>query len=506
MIKKKNFYITTPLYYPNSTLHIGHAYTTVLADVLARYKKMSGYNVFFLVGSDEHGQKIEQTAKKLNKTPLEFVTENVQKFKELWKLLNIDYDQFERTTNKQHEVLCQNVFSQLLAKKYIYKSAYSGLYCKSCEEFLTSAQVNENNNCIVCYNNVESFSEETFFFKVSKFNAFILKLLNGKFLLPFERQKEMINNFVQPGLADLSVTRISFSWGINIHEDKKHILYVWLDALLGYLSGIKYQSDNSFFEKYWGKDTEIVQLIGKEITRFHSIYWPAILKALDLRMPDKLISHGWIIMNDQKMSKSIGNVIDPVLLVQEYGSDAIRYFLAAYLKIDIDNNYNAEILKDYYNSHLVNNYGNLVSRVTKMVLKYFDGKMTNITLNHDSQLLKLIMTSVDKFNTFMDSYDINNANKIVIQLFSYTNKYIEDIKPWTFFENKQEELKIILAELCYVILVGTYLLKPFLVNKSKEVFRQFNLNLDSINLKTIMNLNFCKNINISKGDILFQRK
>ncbi len=506
-MNKKTFYITTPLYYPSDNLHIGHTYSTVLADVFNRYKKQNNYDTFFLVGSDEHGQKIENKAREINKKPIEFVNEIVKKFKYLWKELGIEYDVFERTTNKQHESLCKDIFSFLLENNYVYKGEYKGIYCKSCEEFLTSTQINEKGECKISLNKIEMVNEESYFFKVSKFSNFLLKLFNEKdFLFPIERRKEMINNFIKPGLSDLSITRISFNWGIPIREDKKHILYVWIDALSGYLSGIKYKVNNEIFNKYWGKDTEIIQIIGKEITRFHSIYWPSLLESLNLRQPNKLISHGWITLNNNKMSKSLGNIIDPHDLIKEYGIDALRYFLSTGLKIETDNNYNSEILKNYYNANLANNYGNLISRVSNMIKKYFSGNIKNIKIDFNSKIIIETKKTIKFFKAKMNDYNIYEANKILMQLFSLANKYIEDKKPWTLFGKDNNILKTMMINLTIVIIVGTFLLKPFLIKKYKDVFNQFDIDEKNINYDNLDKMEFIKNIKINKADILFKRK
>ncbi len=508
MTNKKNFYITTPLYYPSANLHIGHAYTTILADIFARYKRENNYNVFFLVGSDEHGQKIESKAKEANKKPIDFVNYIVNNFKKLWKKLNISYDVFERTTNIKHEILCKNIFSILLKKELIYKSDYSGKYCTSCEEFLTPTQLTNENQCITCKNKITSFKEETYFLKISKFKEFLLKLFDTDFLYPDERKNEMVNNFIKPGLFDLSVTRVSFDWGIKINENPKHVLYVWLDALLGYLSGIQFQENNNFFNKYWGKDTEIIQFIGKEITRFHSIYWPIILNCLNLRMPNKLISHGWIVMNDEKMSKSLGNIVDPFNLIKEFGADVVRYFLGTNFKITIDNNYNRDIFISYYNNNLVNNYGNLVSRVSKMILKYFNGEIDNISFSNwkNDKFINLIFETINICKLNFDSYNLFDANKSIMNLFSFANKYIEDKKPWTLYKNDNKKLKEILTKLSLAIIVGTFLLKPILVTKTKEVFELFDIKSSEINYDKIFHFKFLNKIKITKNIILFKRK
>lgn len=506
----KNFYITTPLYYPSSKLHLGHSYSSVIADVINRYKKSLGYNTFFLVGTDEHGQKIAKKAAELNLKPIDFVNLNVLKIKNLWKILEIDYDVFKRTTNKDHKELCQKIFDILLKKDLLYKGLYQGIYCKSCEEFLTSFQVNNNNNkifCNVCKNEVDICKEETYFFKVSKFKLFLIKMFkeNQINLFPKERINEMVNNFVLNSLQDLSITRTSFNWGINIKNDKNHILYVWFDALIGYLSGIKYLKDDLFFNKYWSFNSEIIQIIGKEITRFHAIYWPVLLNSLNLKLPDHIISHGWITHKDLKMSKSLGNVIDPLKIIEIYGVDALRFFIIVGLNLDSDNKYSEINFKDFYNANLVNNYGNLVSRVTKMIRKYFSSKIKNFDLSFskNSLLINDSLALIIEFKNLMANLYIQKAYKKLFLLFSKANKYIEVIKPWTIKD--KQKLKEIMQELSYVILVGTFLLKPVLIKTCKKVFRQFLIEDDKLNWKILSNLNWIRNININVSDILFKR-
>ncbi len=504
-MNKKSFYITTPLYYPSGLLHIGHAYSTVYADVINRYKKFDDYDTYFLVGADEHGQKIAQKAKAASKTPIEFVNGNVEKFILLWKDLNIKYDFFIRTTSLKHQKTVKQIFSNLLEKKLVYKDYYSGLYCKTCEEFLTPLQVKDG-KCLVSLDPIEEIKEETIFLKTSQFGDFLLDYYkkNPNFIFPKSREKEMVNNFIKPGLTDLSITRVSFDWGIKLDQYPKHVFYVWLDALSGYLSGIKYQEDPKFFKKYWNKNSEIVQIIGKEITRFHTIYWPIILKTQNLRFPNKIISHGWITFNKNKMSKSLGNVINPYDLIKQYGCDALRYFLVSEFKIENDSNYTPLIMKKNYNNNLVNNYGNLVSRLTNMVLKYFDGKISN----DEKFVSKLIdiKSFITQYKNLMDKYDVYKTNELIMKLLDSANKYIEDNKPWTLWNKNNDQLKFLLSDISYVIIISSFLLKPIIPIKTKEVLNVFHIkNIDKIKLSQLVNLDFVKNINIKEKIILFKR-
>lgn len=362
---KKLFYVTTPIYYPSAQLHIGHAYTTTLADIINRYKKMAGYETFFLTGSDEHGEKIEKKAKAAGVRPYKFTTMIVDNFKLLWNKLGIEYSKFIRTTDKEHEVGVQKIFSKLYNNGDIYLGEYEGLYCVNCEEFLTEAQINKvTKQCLVCGNKPQKVKEETYFFKVSKYSQFSINYYNNHpgFIEPEARKNEMLNNFILPGLIDLSVTRTTFSWGIKTLENDKYIIYVWIDALSNYLTALGYLSnDETLFNKFWNNgDVEILQLLGKEIARFHTIYWPSMLESLELRQPNKLLSHGWILFKDTKMSKSIGNVVDPLYLIDKYGRDTLRFYLGYEIPTENDRKFSYEMFLESYNAHLVNNIGNLV--------------------------------------------------------------------------------------------------------------------------------------------------
>jgi len=481
---KNKFYITTPLYYPNDNLHIGHAYSTVIADVLARYKKNCGYDVRFLTGSDEHGEKIEKKAKENNKEPLDFVNGIIKNFISLWKDLDIDYDVFIRTTDKKHEANVQNVFDQLLKDKKIYKGKYEGYYCSSCESYYTESQAVDG-KCPDCKKEVYKLKQDSYFLKVAEEKEFLTKLLNKKgFLLPKTRINELMSSFVDNDLKDLSLTRNNFKWGIPVKGDEETIIYVWFDALLGYLSGIDYYND----KKYWDDKTEIVQILGKEITRFHCIYWPVVLKNIGARMPDTFLSHGWIIDDSGKMSKSKGNVVDPVQLIDKYGSDALRFFLMSQISIKSDGVYSEDKLKQTFNTYLANQYGNLISRTIQMTINSFDGKVPK--KGKDFKESKDINKEIEKlskeYQNEMDKYEINNAIDVCIKLLGELNKYIDVTKPWTL-KDDSDKLSTVLNDLFKGINNITILLNPFLTKgtiKAQELlsikkdFSIKNLNKD----------------------------
>ncbi|QQY78265.1 methionine--tRNA ligase [Mycoplasma mycoides subsp. capri] len=504
----KKFYITTPIYYPSGNLHLGHAYTTTLADILNRYKKEQGYETFFLTGSDEHGQKIENKAKEANLTPLEYLNPKVQAFKDLWTKLNIDYDKFIRTTDDYHEKTVQKIFTILLEKGYIYKGQYEGIYCVSCEEFLTNEQVDENGLCKISNTKPQLVNEDTYFLKVSQFQEFVQNVLKSEFLIPEYRRNEMLKNFVEPGLKDLSVTRVSFKWGIPITEDQRHIIYVWLDALSNYITALGYlQEDDSLFKKFWqNDDCEILQLAGKEIIRFHSIYWPVMLEALNLKQPTHLLGHGWILNKNTKMSKSLGNVIDPVKIIELYSADALRFYIANDLPTEKDGNFSLELFIESFNAHLANNVGNLISRTHNMISKYFNGYIDLSNIKYDQELIDLGIKTIDNYVFNMDQYKISEAIKVVLELSNACNKYIETKAPWNLEkENKIEELKTVLSTLQRNIAIISYLLKPILVDSYKDMIEQSgleNVQIDFENLKSFSNIKFNK---LNDKKVIFNR-
>ncbi|AHI53389.1 methionine--tRNA ligase [Spiroplasma culicicola] len=502
----KNFFVSTPIYYPSGKLHIGHTYTTTLADVMARYKKENGFDVFFLTGSDEHGQKIEQKAVEANMSAQEYVDGIVLTFKELWEKLNIDYDRFIRTTDEDHVKAVQKMFSLLLSKDLIYPSKYSGKYCISCEEFLTREQMDEDFIHNVCKNKAVDFEEETYMLRVSNFKDYLQELFATDFLEPANRKKEMLNNFINNDLEDLSVTRVSFKWGIEVLENPNHVIYVWLDALSNYITALGWGSnDESMLQKFWSHDSEVLQLVGKEITRFHSIYWPVMLKSLDLKAPDKLLSHGWILSKDTKMSKSLGNVIDPIELIEKYSSDALRFYIINNLPTDKDGNFTDELFIESFNTNLANNVGNLLSRVSNMIMKYFDGKLLETKIDESHFLVKLGNETIKEYQKLMDQYNMSEACQVILKLGQECNKFIEDTKPWALEkEQKIDDLNLVLSILQKNIMIISFLLKPILVNSYPLMVGQMGVDPKEVNFKNLESNNFNFN-KIENKLVLFER-
>lgn len=507
MAKTKTFYVTTPIYYPSGDLHLGHAYTTTLADILKRYKQMCGYETFFLTGSDEHGQKIEKKAQEAKMEPIKYLDEKVASFKTLWTKLQINYDQFIRTTADYHQETVQKIFTKLLNEGFIYPGNYQGLYCVSCEEFLTPDQIDEKGLCKISGDKPELVEEETYFLKTSAFQQFVQDLMKTDFLIPEYRRNEMLKNFIEPGIKDLSVTRVTFKWGIPIQENPKHVIYVWLDALTNYISALGYlQKDDANFQKFWSEDTEILQLAGKEIIRFHAIYWPIILKALNLRLPNTLLAHGWILNKDTKMSKSLGNVVNPLDLIDKYGSDALRFYIANDLPTDRDGQFTTDLFEESFNAHLANNVGNLFSRTHQMISKYCDGQITDLQ-NVDQTLIDLGIKTIDEYLKLMDQYKISEATRVILDLANACNKYIEVQEPWNLAKaGKTGQLIKVLTSLQRNLIVITYLLKPILVEKYALMLTQCGLKnnqeLTFEDLKTLTNLKLEK---LEQKAVLFER-
>ena len=486
MHEKKPFYITTPIYYPSAKLHIGHAYCTTIADAIARFHRLEGDDVFFLTGSDEHGLKIQQKAEEAGVTPIEYTDKIVAGFQNLWKRLSISNDDFIRTTQKRHERVVQEVFRRIYAKGDIYKGEYKGLYCTPCESYWTEHQLDENGCCPDCHRPVQEVAEEAYFFKMSKYQDRVLQYIeeHPDFIQPVSRRNEMIN-FIKQGLDDLCISRTSFNWGIPVPIDPKHVIYVWFDALTNYLTPIGYLDNPEMFQKYWPAD---LHLVGKEIVRFHTIIWPCILMALDLPLPKKVYGHGWLIVDGDKMSKSKGNVVDPIGLIDEFGADAIRYFLLREINLGQDGNFSRDALIGRINSDLANDLGNLLHRTLSMTLKFQDGvvKAPAGESDVDRSLKEDARETVAFFEQNMEEMQLSLTIKKVWAFISRANKYIDETAPWALAKDpaKEQELANVLYNLTEALRVISVLISPFMPTTAVRIWQQLGLAQDFASVRT----------------------
>ncbi len=503
------YYITTPIYYPSGKFHIGTAYTTVLADVLKKYKKLQGYDCYLLTGLDEHGQKIEHKAKAAGLSPKEFVDIQAKEAKKLWNLMKIDYNKFMRTTDESHIKIVEKIFEIFLKQGDIYKGEYEGWYCEPCESYFTETQL-QNGMCPDCGRKVEKMKEEAYFFNMKKYQDKLLKYYeeHPDFIKPDYRKAEMINNFIKPGLEDLCITRTSFDWGIKVPSDPKHVIYVWLDALVNYITALGYgEEDDALFQKYWPAQTQIV---GKDIGRFHLIYWPIFLMALNLPLPKTIFVHNWIVMKDGKMSKSKGNVIYPEQLIENYGLDATKYYLLKSVPTSQDGLFSPEEFVERYNFDLCNDLSNLLNRTVSMVNKYLGGELSNYTgiLNEaDKDIEEASKEVIIKVEKAINNFEFSNSIQEIWNYVSRTNKYIDETSPWILAKNEEdaENLKSCMYHLVANLREIAILIRPFMEETSDNILRQLGIKED-ISWKSLENYKELANIKvIEKGEPIFMR-
>lgn len=506
----KKYYVTTPIYYPSGKFHIGTAYTTVLADTIKRYKKLRGYETYLLTGTDEHGQKIQEAAAKKGMEPQEYVDEAAKAAQNLWKKMNIEYDDFIRTTQNRHVVIVQKIFDKLMEQGDIYKGEYEGWYCIPCESYFTKTQLVDG-KCPDCGREVKLMKEECYFFNMKKYAPRLLKYYeeHPDFIKPNYRKTEMINNFIKPGLEDLCVTRTTFDWGVKVTKDPKHVIYVWLDALTNYITALGYGTENDeLFQMFWPADLHIV---GKDIARFHLIYWPIFLMALDLPLPKQILVHNWIMMKDGKMSKSKGNVVYPELLINRYGLDATRYFLLREVPTGSDGVFSPEGFIERYNVDLSNDLGNLLNRTIAMCNKYFGGQVPKYNgckneVDHD--LEELAKQTTQKFENLLEEFEVANSLQEIWNLVARTNKYIDETSPWVLAKaEEKEKLEACIYHLIENLRRIAILINPFMTDTSRKMFHQ--LGIQNPELQTWESLQSYDKIEntkvIEKGEPLFMR-
>lgn len=514
---KKKFYISTPIYYPSASPHLGHAYCTTMCDVIARGKRLRGYDVFFVTGLDEHGQKIEKNAEAKGVTPQAFVDEVAKTFTSLWNAMEISNDDFIRTTEERHVSTVQKIFSRMLKQDDIYLSSYTGWYCVHEETFWTETQVEVEEGehlCPECHRPVEKASEDAYFYRCTKYSDFLTDFFetHPSFITPESRKNEMINTFIKPGLQDLCVSRTSFTWGVPVLEDPKHVVYVWLDALTNYITSLGYlQEDDSKFQEFWqDENTEIVHVIGADITRFHTIYWPMFLHSIDLREPNRVFVHGLLMMKDGKMSKSKGNAISAYPLIERYGVDAVRYYLVSEVPFGENGIFTPEQFVMRINQDLANNLGNLLNRTVSMIGKYFQGVVPAFEKNvnpTDKELEDLTALTITRYETLVDDLKVTEAYAEIMNLVSRANKYIEENAPWALAkdETKEKELRSVMAHLAHVLFVAGMLLKPILVHKSDAIFDQLGLGNDERHYDLVSDVHLLDDKVVHKGEQLFPR-